>query len=272
MNVRDDERALAVVERLLLLRPDSPGERRDRGMLLVKLGRSSEAKEQLQRYLEFAPQAAGRARASGRWCDGSSERATLDRPSSRSERSMSGPSRGDHEHAGALFGRVRGVEVARHYGDPAEEYTSAVSGVAVRDRSHRSRLLGDGTGARRHPEWRSHRPDAPSAGGVARRCREGDGGVLGGPNSQGKSRRRSKSHVGAEPGGGEPLVGCAGFRFGSAAGEPATLRPTPPRGCRGRIRRCGTSHGAGTGGGRRAGGGAARLGWRGGRPGELGRV
>ncbi len=58
VNVRDDERALAVVERLLLLRPDFPGERRDRGMLLVKLGRSSEAKEQLQRYLEFAPQAA----------------------------------------------------------------------------------------------------------------------------------------------------------------------------------------------------------------------
>ncbi len=58
VNVRDDERALAVVERLLLLRPDSPGERRDRGMLLVKLGRSSEAKEQLRRYLEFAPQAA----------------------------------------------------------------------------------------------------------------------------------------------------------------------------------------------------------------------
>lgn len=57
VNVRDDERALAVVERLLLLRPDSPGERRDRGMLLVKLGRSSEATEQLQRYLEFAPQA-----------------------------------------------------------------------------------------------------------------------------------------------------------------------------------------------------------------------
>ena len=58
VNVRDDERALAVVERLLLLRPDSPGERRDRGMLLVKLGRSSEAKEQLLRYLDFAPQAA----------------------------------------------------------------------------------------------------------------------------------------------------------------------------------------------------------------------
>ena len=58
VNVRDDERALAVVERLLLLRPDSPGERRDRGMLLVKLGRSSEAREQLERYLEFAPRAA----------------------------------------------------------------------------------------------------------------------------------------------------------------------------------------------------------------------
>ncbi len=62
LNVHDDERALAVIERLLLLRPDSPGERRDRGMLLVKLGRASEAKAQLEEYLEYAPQAADAAR------------------------------------------------------------------------------------------------------------------------------------------------------------------------------------------------------------------
>ena len=54
---------------------------------------------------------------------------------------MSGPAREDHEAAGALFGHVRGVEVVRHYGDPAGEYAAAVSGVAVRDRSHRCRLL-----------------------------------------------------------------------------------------------------------------------------------
>jgi regulator of sirC expression with transglutaminase-like and TPR domain len=62
VNVHDDERALAVIERLLLLWPDSPGEQRDRGMLLVKLGRASEAKAQLEEYLEFAPQAADAAR------------------------------------------------------------------------------------------------------------------------------------------------------------------------------------------------------------------
>jgi len=62
VNVHDDERALAVVERLLLLRSDSPGERRDRGMLLVKLGRAREARDQLQEYLDYAPQAADAAR------------------------------------------------------------------------------------------------------------------------------------------------------------------------------------------------------------------
>ena len=58
VNVYDDDRALSTVERLLLLRPDSPGERRDRGMLLVKLRRASEAIQQLQEYLDYAPQAA----------------------------------------------------------------------------------------------------------------------------------------------------------------------------------------------------------------------
>jgi regulator of sirC expression with transglutaminase-like and TPR domain len=58
VNVKDNERALAVVERLLLIEPASPGERRDRGMLLLKLGRREEAQEQLRRYLAFAPGAA----------------------------------------------------------------------------------------------------------------------------------------------------------------------------------------------------------------------
>ena len=42
---------------------------------------------------------------------------------------------------GAVFGWVRGVEVPRHYGDPAAEYSAAREGLAVRDRSHRARLL-----------------------------------------------------------------------------------------------------------------------------------
>ena len=47
----------------------------------------------------------------------------------------------DHEAAGALFTRVRESEMPRHYGDPTEEYDAAIRSVAVRDRSHRSRLL-----------------------------------------------------------------------------------------------------------------------------------
>ena len=55
VNVKDDERALSVVECLMLLHPAFPGERRDRGMLLLRLGREQEAKEQLRRYLDGAP-------------------------------------------------------------------------------------------------------------------------------------------------------------------------------------------------------------------------
>ena len=42
---------------------------------------------------------------------------------------------------GAFFGRVRGAEVTKHYGDPAAEYRAAREGLAIRDRSHRARLL-----------------------------------------------------------------------------------------------------------------------------------
>jgi regulator of sirC expression with transglutaminase-like and TPR domain len=55
VNVKDDERALSVVERLMLVHPAPPGERRDRGILLLRLGREREAKEQLRRYLDGAP-------------------------------------------------------------------------------------------------------------------------------------------------------------------------------------------------------------------------
>lgn len=57
-NVDDDERALAVVERLLLLRPRAPHEVRDRGKILARLGRVGDAIEQLETYLDYAPRAA----------------------------------------------------------------------------------------------------------------------------------------------------------------------------------------------------------------------
>jgi len=56
-NVDDDRRALAAVERILLLRPTSRGENRARGLLLARLGRREDAVEQLEAYLELAPQA-----------------------------------------------------------------------------------------------------------------------------------------------------------------------------------------------------------------------
>ena len=46
-----------------------------------------------------------------------------------------------HTPLGAVYGRVRGVEVPRHYGDPGAEYQASRKGLAIRDRSHRTRLL-----------------------------------------------------------------------------------------------------------------------------------
>ncbi|HEX7089320.1 MAG TPA: transglutaminase-like domain-containing protein [Longimicrobiales bacterium] len=57
LNARDDRRALAAVERILLLRPGATGEVRDRGMLLARIGRVGEAIADLQRYLNSAPEA-----------------------------------------------------------------------------------------------------------------------------------------------------------------------------------------------------------------------
>ena len=51
-----------------------------------------------------------------------------------------------HTPLGAVYGRVRGVEVPRHYGDPGAEYQAARKGIAIRDRSHRARLLVLGRG------------------------------------------------------------------------------------------------------------------------------
>ncbi|MFW6079836.1 MAG: SirB1 family protein [Gemmatimonadota bacterium] len=64
VNAQDDRRALATIERLLLLRPDAVAELRDRGVLLARTGRREEALADLARYLDRAPEApdAGRVR------------------------------------------------------------------------------------------------------------------------------------------------------------------------------------------------------------------
>lgn len=54
----DDRRALGAIERILVLRPTSPLEIRDRGILLHRMGRHGEALDQLEAYLAFAPEAA----------------------------------------------------------------------------------------------------------------------------------------------------------------------------------------------------------------------
>lgn len=55
VDLGDDAKALSTVERILLLRPDLPGERRAEGILLARLGRGDEALTQLQAYLDVAP-------------------------------------------------------------------------------------------------------------------------------------------------------------------------------------------------------------------------
>ena len=62
LNRRDDARALAAIERILLVRPDSADDERDRGIVLTRLGREREAAAALQRYLELMPDAPDTAR------------------------------------------------------------------------------------------------------------------------------------------------------------------------------------------------------------------
>jgi regulator of sirC expression with transglutaminase-like and TPR domain len=57
LNTRDDAKALAAIERILLIRPDAPDEVRDRGMVLARTGKTDEAIESLTRYMELAPAA-----------------------------------------------------------------------------------------------------------------------------------------------------------------------------------------------------------------------
>jgi regulator of sirC expression with transglutaminase-like and TPR domain len=52
---------LAAVERILMLYPDAPVELRDRGIILFRLSRWVEARQDLERYLEVSPQADDRA-------------------------------------------------------------------------------------------------------------------------------------------------------------------------------------------------------------------
>jgi regulator of sirC expression with transglutaminase-like and TPR domain len=65
LNVRDHDRALAAVERILLIRPIATGEIRDRGVILARMGRKREALEQLEAYLNVAPEAADSQRILG---------------------------------------------------------------------------------------------------------------------------------------------------------------------------------------------------------------
>lgn len=65
LNVRDHGRALAVVERLLLIRPIGSAEIRDKGVILARLGRKEEALEQLEAYLNVAPDATDSKRILG---------------------------------------------------------------------------------------------------------------------------------------------------------------------------------------------------------------
>jgi regulator of sirC expression with transglutaminase-like and TPR domain len=56
--VGDDVRTLWVIDRLLLLSPDDPGERRDRGLVSARLGGTGAALADLEAYLAAVPGAA----------------------------------------------------------------------------------------------------------------------------------------------------------------------------------------------------------------------
>ncbi|HSG49124.1 MAG TPA: transglutaminase-like domain-containing protein, partial [Longimicrobiales bacterium] len=62
VKVGDYPRALAAVERILLIVPDAMSELRSRGILLAKAGRKYEAAEQFEEYLMMAPGAGDAAR------------------------------------------------------------------------------------------------------------------------------------------------------------------------------------------------------------------
>ena len=57
VKVGDHTRALAAVERILMITPTAPMESRSRGVLLARMGRHEEAAEQLEAYLRVSPAA-----------------------------------------------------------------------------------------------------------------------------------------------------------------------------------------------------------------------
>jgi regulator of sirC expression with transglutaminase-like and TPR domain len=61
LRLNEDERALAAVDRLLLIHPEDAEEIRDRGLLLYRLQRFGPAYEALGAYLQARPEAADRA-------------------------------------------------------------------------------------------------------------------------------------------------------------------------------------------------------------------
>ncbi len=65
LNTGDELKALGVVERILLLRPDAAPERKTLGVLLARMGRHEEALEELRRYLASEPETRERARIEG---------------------------------------------------------------------------------------------------------------------------------------------------------------------------------------------------------------
>jgi regulator of sirC expression with transglutaminase-like and TPR domain len=67
LNVDDHPRALASVERILLIHPTAAAEIRDRGTLLAQMGRTEEALEQLEWYLDYAPRPPTRAGSVSSW-------------------------------------------------------------------------------------------------------------------------------------------------------------------------------------------------------------
>lgn len=62
LNQRDDPRALAAIERILIMRPDSADDVRDHALALTRLGREQEAEPELLEYLRLAPDAPDRVR------------------------------------------------------------------------------------------------------------------------------------------------------------------------------------------------------------------
>lgn len=62
VKVGDHARALAAVERILMITPTAPAESRSRGVLLARMGRHEEAADQLEAYLRVSPAATDASR------------------------------------------------------------------------------------------------------------------------------------------------------------------------------------------------------------------